>query len=84
MDRKCIHTLATSKDTTVVVSGCTLQRIPVIAASFIPCILKIACLHSLQTTEICEKSSRSLWKERCVSNSARKPENTCASLTAKI
>ena len=36
------------------------------------------------TTEACEKSSRWLWKESCVSTGVRKPGNTCASPTAMI
>ena len=32
----------------------------------------------------CEKSSRWLWKESCVSSGVRKPGNTCASLTTMI
>ena len=38
----------------------------------------------LASAEVCEKSSRWLWKENCVSTCMRKPGNTCASLTAMI
>ena len=38
----------------------------------------------LTSTEACEKSSRWLWKESCVSTGVRKPENTFALPTAMI
>ena len=36
------------------------------------------------SVEACEKSSRWLWKESCVSTGVRKPGNTCTSPTAMI
>ena len=36
------------------------------------------------SAEACEKISRWLLKENCVSTGVRKPGNTCASLTAMI
>ena len=39
---------------------------------------------ALTSAEACEKSSRWLWKESCVSTGVRKPRNTCASLTVMI
>ena len=41
-------------------------------------------LNSLPSVEVCEKSSRWLWKESCGSTGVRKPGNTCASPTAMI
>ena len=38
----------------------------------------------LASAEECEKSSRWLWKESCVSSVVRKPGNKCASLTTMI
>ena len=38
----------------------------------------------LTSAEACEKSSRWLWKESCVSTGLRKPGNTFASPTAMI
>ena len=38
----------------------------------------------LTSAEACEKSSRWLWKEICVSTGVRKPDNTYASPTAMI
>ena len=38
----------------------------------------------LMSAEACEKSSRWLWKESCVSTGVRKPGNTCVSPTAMI
>ena len=38
----------------------------------------------LTSTEACEKSSRWLWKESCVSAGVKKPGNTCASPTTMI
>ena len=38
----------------------------------------------LTSAEACEKSSRWLWKESCVSTGVRKPGNTYASPTAII
>ena len=41
-------------------------------------------LLPLTCAEACEKSSRWLWKESCVSIGVRKPGNTCASPSAMI
>ena len=38
----------------------------------------------LTSAEACEKSSRWLWKEICVSTGVRKPGNTCASPTLAV
>ena len=38
----------------------------------------------LNSAEACEKTSRWLWKEICVSTGLRKPGNACASPTAMI
>ena len=40
--------------------------------------------HPLTSAEVCEKSSRWLWKKSCVSTGVRKPGNTYASPTASL
>ena len=46
--------------------------------------LMMKSVFSPLTSEVCEKSSRWLWKESCLSTGVRKPGNTCASPTAMI